>query len=73
MTTYSAPLRDFRFVLNDLLAIENHRNLPGFEDASTDVVGRHPRRGRAKVCEDVISPAQRNWAMPRAAASKTAR
>ena len=55
MTTYSAPLRDFRFVLNDLLAIENHRNLPGFEDASTDVVDAILDEG-AKVCEEVVFP-----------------
>ena len=54
MTTYSAPVRDIRFVLDDLLAIEHHRNLPGFED-SADVIGAILEEG-ARVCEDVISP-----------------
>ena len=55
MTSYSAPVGDIRFVLDDLLAIENHRNLPGFEDASTDVVGAILEEG-AKICEDVVFP-----------------
>ena len=55
MTTYSAPVRDIRFVLDDVLAIENHRNLPGFEDASSDVVGAILEEG-AKICQDVVFP-----------------
>ena len=55
MTKYNAPVGDIRFVLDDLLAIENHRNLPGFEDASADVVGAILEEG-AKICEDVIFP-----------------
>jgi len=55
MTTYNAPVRDIRFVLNELLAIENYRNLPGFEDASGDVVDAVLDEG-AKICEQVIFP-----------------
>ena len=55
MTTYRAPVRDIRFVLNELLAIENYRNLPGFEDASGDVVDAVLDEG-AKICEQVIFP-----------------
>ena len=55
MATYSAPVRDIRFVLNELLAIDNYRNLPGFEDASGDVVDAILDEG-AKICESVIFP-----------------
>ena len=48
-------MRDIRFVLNELLAIENYRNLPGFEDASGDVVDAILDEG-AKICEEVVFP-----------------
>jgi alkylation response protein AidB-like acyl-CoA dehydrogenase len=36
--TYQPPVRDFRFVLKDLLQLERYANLPAFADASMDVV-----------------------------------
>ena len=38
MPTYQAPIEDTLFVLNDLLGFDRHNNLPGFGDASPDVV-----------------------------------
>jgi acyl-CoA dehydrogenase len=38
MPVYQAPVADTLFVLNDLLGIERHANLPGFADASPDIV-----------------------------------
>ena len=38
MSTYHAPLADMRFVLNELAGIEAVGRLPGFEEATSDVV-----------------------------------
>jgi alkylation response protein AidB-like acyl-CoA dehydrogenase len=36
--TYQPPVRDHAFLLRDVLEMEKYANLPGFEDASMDVV-----------------------------------
>jgi alkylation response protein AidB-like acyl-CoA dehydrogenase len=36
--TYQPPVRDHAFLLRDVLEMEKYSNLPGFEDASMDVV-----------------------------------
>ncbi|MEE2691151.1 MAG: acyl-CoA dehydrogenase C-terminal domain-containing protein [Pseudomonadota bacterium] len=38
MTAYAAPLRDMQFILHDVLDVSKYSNLPGFADASRDVV-----------------------------------
>lgn len=38
MPSYTPPVRDTRFILNDVLGIEKHANTPGFAAASPDVV-----------------------------------
>ncbi len=55
MAVYEAPLEDIRFILSDLLKIERYANLPGFADASPDVVDAILNEG-AKISQDVLLP-----------------
>ena len=38
MPRYDAPIRDMQFILQELLEIQNYSNLPGFEEATPDLV-----------------------------------
>lgn len=38
MATYTAPTRDMQFVINELAGLEDIARLPGFEDATPDMV-----------------------------------
>ncbi|MBS0385833.1 MAG: acyl-CoA dehydrogenase C-terminal domain-containing protein [Proteobacteria bacterium] len=55
MPTYKAPLREYRFLLKDVLDIDRFSNLPGFSDAPLDVVEQILEEG-AKFCEGVLAP-----------------
>ena len=56
MPDYKAPLREIKFVMNELLDSETHyAKLPGGEDASPDMVDAIIQEG-AKFCEQVLSP-----------------
>jgi acyl-CoA dehydrogenase len=58
MPTYKAPVDDTLFLLNDVFHIERYGNLPGFSDASPDVVEAILREA-AKLSEDVLTPLNR--------------
>jgi alkylation response protein AidB-like acyl-CoA dehydrogenase len=56
MTTYTAPLRDMRFVLHDVLAAEKTLTaLPGLEEITADVMDAVLEEC-AKLCQDVLHP-----------------
>ena len=38
MPTYKAPVEDVKFLLNDVFHMERYGNMPGFADATPDVV-----------------------------------
>ena len=58
MTIYKAPVDDTLFLLNDVLHMERYGNLPGFADASPDVVEAVLAEA-AKLAEDVLTPLNR--------------
>ena len=55
MQTYRAPVDDFRFILHDVLKIDNYRNLPSFEELTPDLIGAILEEG-AKFCEEQLLP-----------------
>ena len=59
MTVYKAPLRDYRFVLNELFDVGELATFPGYEDATPDVFESVLEEG-AKLCEEVLFPINRS-------------
>ncbi|USG61789.1 acyl-CoA dehydrogenase C-terminal domain-containing protein [Sneathiella marina] len=55
MPIYNAPVKDIKFVLNDLLGVDKMTNMPGFEDATPDMVDAILTEG-AKLMSEVIQP-----------------
>jgi len=55
MPVYRAPLDDYRFVINELLELENQRDLPQFADLTPDLVD-DILTNAAKFCEEVLQP-----------------
>jgi alkylation response protein AidB-like acyl-CoA dehydrogenase len=55
MPSYTAPLREYRFLLKDVLDIERYSNLPTFSDAPLDLIDQVLEEG-AKFCEGVLAP-----------------
>jgi len=58
MPTYKAPVDDVLFLLNDVFHVERFNNLPGFADATPDVVEAVLGEA-AKLTEEVVQPLNR--------------
>ena len=58
MPSYKAPVDDVMFLLTDVFHIERYNNLPGFADATPDLVAAVLGEA-AKFCEDVLTPLNR--------------
>jgi acyl-CoA dehydrogenase len=58
MPTYKAPVDDALFLLNDVFHLDRYGNLPGFADASPDIVEAVLREA-AKFSEEMLTPLNR--------------
>ena len=58
MPTYKVPVDETLFLLNDVFHLDRYGNLPGFGDASADVVEAVLREA-AKFSEEVLTPLNR--------------
>ena len=58
MPIYKAPVEDVLFLLADVFQVGRYDNLPGFADASSDVIAAILGEA-AKFCEQVLAPLNR--------------
>jgi alkylation response protein AidB-like acyl-CoA dehydrogenase len=55
MPHYTAPTRDTRFVINEVLRLDSYGNLPGFESATPDIVDAVVEES-GKFAAEVLAP-----------------
>ena len=55
MPSYTAPVRDVMFLLNEVLGYDRHGALPGFAEATPDLVEAILNEG-ARFCQDELTP-----------------
>jgi acyl-CoA dehydrogenase len=58
MPSYKAPVDDVMFLLGDVFHIDRYNNLPGFAEATPDLLAAVLGEA-AKFCEDVLTPLNR--------------
>src|ERR1043166_3021185 len=59
MPTYKAPVEDVQFLLNDVFHMERYGNMPGFSDATPDLIAAILEEA-AKFTEEVLTPLNRS-------------
>ena len=55
MPRYDAPVRDMQFVLHEMLSLQNYSNLPGFEEATPDLINAILEEGGKFASEVLLS------------------
>jgi alkylation response protein AidB-like acyl-CoA dehydrogenase len=59
MATYKAPLRDYKFVLNELLDVSELSGFPGYEEATPEIFDAVLEEA-GKFCEGMLFPINRS-------------
>ncbi len=55
MPSYKAPVDEYRFIMNEVLGVDELSRLPGFEDATPDLIASVLEEA-AKFCENILQP-----------------